>query len=63
MRFPSTTRREGPSGERALRGNLRRKAKRICGACAVDLQMRACFPGESLCHIVRRRRQGPQFKV
>jgi hypothetical protein len=47
----------------ALRGNLRRKAKRVCGAGAVYLQMRASFPGKSLCNIVWRGGQGAKFGV
>ena len=47
----------------ALRGNLGRKAKHVCGAGAVDLQMRARFPGKRLCHIVWRRRQGAEFRM
>ncbi len=39
----------------ALRRNLGRKAKCICGPGAVNLQVGTSFPGESLCHIVRRR--------
>ena len=47
----------------ALGGNLGRKAKRVRSSGTVDLQVRSGFPGESLCHIVRRGGQSTQFGV
>ena len=52
----------GAIGEpRALGGNLGRKAKRVCGAGAVDLQMRAGSPGRE--PVPHRPAQGTEAPV